>query len=87
LPFRASDAINGLATGHWLVLDHPYAAISQSDGTFEIRDLPPGKHELIVWHERVGYVVKKYTAIVRANEVTTSPPIHVPVASLQLKVN
>ena len=36
------------------VLDHPYFAVSDSSGRFEIRDLPPGAYKLVVWHEKLG---------------------------------
>ena len=36
------------------VIDHPYFAISASDGTFEIPQLPPGDYTLTAIHERCG---------------------------------
>ena len=27
---------------------------AQADGTFEIRDIPPGQYEVVAWHERCG---------------------------------
>jgi hypothetical protein len=36
------------------VLDHPYFAVSNEDGTFEIRNLPPGAYTLAVWTETLG---------------------------------
>jgi plastocyanin len=36
------------------VLDHPYFAVSKDDGSFEIRNLPPGTYTLAVWHEKLG---------------------------------
>ena len=38
------------------VFDHPWFAIPDADGQFTIRDLPPGRHEVVAWHERVGEV-------------------------------
>ena len=35
------------------ILDHPYYATSGADGTYEIKDLPPGKYTLSVWHEKM----------------------------------
>jgi plastocyanin len=34
-----------------LILDHPYFAISDETGTFNIKDVPAGKYTLKVWHE------------------------------------
>ena len=36
------------------VLSHPYFAVSKEDGTFEIRNLPPGTYTLGVWQEVLG---------------------------------
>jgi hypothetical protein len=30
---------------------HPYVAITDASGNFEIKDLPPGKYKVRVWHE------------------------------------
>jgi hypothetical protein len=37
-----------------LVLDHPYFAIPEAEGTFEIANVPPGQYTIVGWHERVG---------------------------------
>lgn len=37
-----------------MVLDHPYFAVPQLDGSFSLRDVPPGKYTIVGWHERVG---------------------------------
>jgi len=36
------------------VLDHPYFAVSASDGSFEIKNLPPGTYTIAVWQEKLG---------------------------------
>jgi len=36
---------------HLHVLDHPFYAITQADGTFEIKGLPAGNYQVKVWHE------------------------------------
>lgn len=41
---------------YWLILDHPYAAISATDGSFKIDKLPAGEYEFFVWHEKVGWL-------------------------------
>jgi plastocyanin len=37
-----------------MVLDHPYFAIPDADGTFALRDVPAGQYTIVGWHERVG---------------------------------
>lgn len=39
-----------------LPVDNPYAAVTAPDGTFRIAQLPVGKIELQLWHERCGYL-------------------------------
>jgi plastocyanin len=46
------------------VLDHPFFAVTGEDGTFEIRDVPAGEHELVFWHEKYG----EWKATVRAQD-------------------
>ena len=41
----------------WLVVrPNPYASVSKTDGTFEIKDVPVGEVELQFWHEKAGYI-------------------------------
>lgn len=39
-----------------LLRDNPYMAKTDSNGRFEIRNLPVGEHVFRFWHERIGYV-------------------------------
>lgn len=41
------------------VLAHPFYAVSNSEGNFEIKNLPPGNYELEVWHETLGVQTRK----------------------------
>lgn len=36
------------------VVDHPYFAVTDAAGAFTIRNVPAGRHEVQVWHERYG---------------------------------
>jgi plastocyanin len=46
----------------WLgVLDHPYFAVTNADGLFTLRDVPPGDYTLAVWHERLGTKTTRVT--------------------------
>jgi hypothetical protein len=37
------------------VFDHPYFAVTDENGNFEIKNAPVGKYRLKVWHESVGW--------------------------------
>jgi hypothetical protein len=37
------------------VFNHPYYAVTDADGAFEIKDAPAGDYRLIVWHGSGGY--------------------------------
>jgi hypothetical protein len=34
-----------------LVVPHPYYAVTDADGRFELDDVPPGNYEIVAWHE------------------------------------
>ncbi len=36
------------------VVSHPYFAVTAEDGTFSLKDVPPGEYQLGAWHERFG---------------------------------
>jgi hypothetical protein len=43
-------------TGYIWAFDHPYAAVTDEDGNFEIKDVPAGSEIYVVaWHEAGGY--------------------------------
>jgi hypothetical protein len=43
-------------TGYLWVFDHPYAAITQDDGTYEIKNVPAGSElQFVGWHEGADY--------------------------------
>jgi plastocyanin len=43
------------------VVDNPYFAVSSADGSYEIRNLPPGDYVIGVWHETLGTQEQKVT--------------------------
>jgi hypothetical protein len=34
-----------------LVVSHPYYSVTDESGNFELTDVPPGKYEIVAWHE------------------------------------
>jgi plastocyanin len=40
----------------WMVLDHPYFAVTDDKGYYEIKSVPAGTQKVVVWQEAVGFV-------------------------------
>lgn len=59
----------------WLVVTDEMAAVTNQEGTYALRDVPPGTYELRVWHESLKGVPQKVTvpagAVVQANFALT----------------
>ena len=54
------DAHNWMSA--WIyTADHPYVASTGADGLFDIGDVPPGNHELVMWHPILGEVAREIT--------------------------
>lgn len=58
VPIKVNCDIHPSMMTYWLVMDHPYAAVTDAKGKFTIKNLPVGEHEFRIWHERPGYVYK-----------------------------
>jgi hypothetical protein len=43
------------------VTEHPYFAVTGADGTFEIRNVPPGDYVIEAWQETLGAQEQKIT--------------------------
>ncbi len=41
-------------SGWFVVTDHPYYALTETNGSFTLTDVPPGTYTLQVWHETLG---------------------------------
>jgi hypothetical protein len=78
LPIEVQCNVHNWMSARWLILDHPYGALSGKDGKFTIPDLPAGEHEFVIWQERVGYVERKYKVKVVAGKTTDLGTIKVP---------
>ena len=73
LPAKVKCDIHPWMEAYWVILDHPYAAVTDENGEFTITDLPVGSHEFIVWQESAGYLEKKYTVNIKAGENAEKP--------------
>ena len=45
--------------GWYLPVSNPHYAVVKADGTFEIKDVPAGKHKLMAWHPIAGKLEKE----------------------------
>ncbi len=73
VPTRVVCDFHPWMLAHWMIVDHPYAAVTDKDGKFTIPKLPVGEHEFRVWHERKGYLDRKYVVKVVAGDNKLKP--------------
>lgn len=85
LPIEVKCDIHRWMSAYWLVIDHPYAALSDGQGKFTIEKLPAGTHKFRVWHELVGYIDREFEVTVEAGKTTELPPVKVPAARFEEK--
>jgi hypothetical protein len=55
------------------VASHPYYAVTDESGTFELTDVPPGDYELVAWHEGWGVARKENTLDVLTQQRVQRP--------------
>jgi len=56
IPKNVTCNIHPFMKGYVLVQDHPYMAVSDDHGKFEIKNIPAGKHGFSFWHEAAGFM-------------------------------
>jgi len=52
VPFKCD--VHGWMNAYVGVLDHPYFAVTDANGKFDIKTLPPGTYTIEAWHEKLG---------------------------------
>jgi hypothetical protein len=50
-PIQYKCTIHPWMTGYVRIFDHPYYAVTDDDGKFEVKDAPAGRYRIVVWHE------------------------------------
>ena len=61
--------IHNWMSGLIVVASHPYYAITTPDGSFSLKDVPPGAYELQIQHEKLG--IQKAKVTVESGKDTT----------------
>jgi plastocyanin len=59
VPFKCD--VHGWMNAYVGVLDHPYFAVSDASGKFEIPKLPAGTYTIEAWHEKLGAQTQSVT--------------------------
>jgi hypothetical protein len=76
LPFEAPEVFRVRCDVHpWMeawvrVVDNPFFAVTDRDGRFTIRGLPPGTYTLKAWHEQLG--VREQQIVIAPGEGTAA---------------
>lgn len=72
-PFPVKCDLHTWMVAYHLPLDHPYAAVTGPDGSFEIPNVPAGTHRFRIWHESAAggnYLSRNYEVTVKPDETT-----------------
>lgn len=56
VPVRIDCSIHAWMRAYVVITEHPYAAITNKSGEFEIAHVPAGMWTFRLWHERPGYL-------------------------------
>ena len=56
---RTTCDAHGWMQGWLIVIEHPYYAVTDDNGGFQLTDVPAGDYELKVWHEKLGEQTQK----------------------------
>ncbi len=67
---RVMCDIHSQMIAHILVLPNPFFTKAGEDGTYSIAGVPPGRYELVAWHEFYGTVTSAVEVV--AGEATTA---------------
>lgn len=68
VPASTSCEFHSWMQAYVLVIDHPYAAVTGPDGSFTIENLPPGKHNFLVWHEAGDLINPRWSVTINSGD-------------------
>lgn len=56
-----------------MVVEHPYYAVTDESGRFELTDVPPGTYQIVVWHEGWNLLGKEHAYDVLTEHAVERP--------------
>lgn len=56
LPIKVACAPHPWESAWMRVFNHPYFAVTDAEGRYEIKNAPAGTHRMVVWHETAGWL-------------------------------
>jgi hypothetical protein len=59
VPFKCD--VHGWMNAYVGVLDHPFFAVTDNEGKFDLKGLPPGTYTIEAWHEKAGVTTQSVT--------------------------
>jgi len=68
VPIRINCDIHPWMEAYWVIVDHPYATVTDEKGNYVIENLPEGEHDFVFWHEGCGYLEKKLPIKIKAGD-------------------
>lgn len=83
LPHQVKCDYHPWMMAYWLVVDHPYAAVTNEKGEFTIKNLPVGDHEFRIWQERAGYLDRKFKVSVKPGDKNELKPYEVELSKFE----
>lgn len=69
-PTQVKCDIHPHMKAYWIIMDHPYVAVTDKDGKFTIEKIPAGKHTFTVWQDAAGYIEAKLEIEIKDGQTT-----------------
>jgi hypothetical protein len=69
VPFKCD--VHGWMNAYVGVMDHPFFAVTDDNGGFEIPGLPAGTYTVEAWHEKLGAISQSVTLTAKETKAVT----------------
>jgi hypothetical protein len=69
VPFKCD--VHGWMNAYVGVMDNPYFAVTDANGKFEMKNLPPGTYTIEAWHEKLGTTTQSVTIAAKESKDVT----------------